>query len=184
MGCRGALCRRRAQAAHVAAARIRSGRATIEAITVAPYEWFAAWRDEPWKKRGGDYDALKQRLTDRLLEALYVECPSVRGKIDHAELSTPLTTRHFVGHPHGEIYGLAHTPARFAARQLRPHTPIAGLFLTGADICTAGVGGALMGGMLTATAITRRNIIAAVLGAREHASAAVVGDNERPEVVA
>ena len=57
-------------------------------------------------------------------------------------------------------------PARFAARQLRPHTPIAGLYLTGADICTAGVGGALMGGVLTAAAITRKNLIAAILGDR------------------
>jgi all-trans-retinol 13,14-reductase len=144
-------------------ARRFPGRATIEIITVAPYAWFATWQDQPWKKRGADYEALKQRLTDRLLAALYAECPAVEGKVDHAELSTPLSTRHFAGHPHGEIYGLAHTPARFAARHLRPHTPIAGLYLTGADICTAGVGGALMGGMLTTTAITRRNMVAAVL---------------------
>ncbi len=139
------------------------GRATIEAIGVAPYAWFAPWQDQPWKKRGADYEAFKQRISERLLAALYKECPSVAGKVDHVELSTPLTTRHFAGHPHGEIYGLAHTPARFAARQLRPHTPIAGLYLTGADICTAGVGGALMGGVLTAAAITRRNLIAAML---------------------
>jgi len=149
-------------------ARRFPGRATIEVIGVAPYEWFAKWEDTSWKKRGADYDALKQQITDRLLAALVKECPQLAGKIDHAELSTPLTTRHFAGHPHGEIYGLSHTPARFAARHLRPHTPIAGLFLTGADICTAGVGGALMGGILTAAAITRRNAIAQILGARPH----------------
>jgi len=145
-------------------ARRFPGRATIEVIGVAPYAWFERWQDRPWKKRGADYEALKQQLSERLLAALYKECPSVAGKVDHVELSTPLTTRHFAGHPHGEIYGLAHTPARFAARHLRPHTPIAGLYLTGADICTAGVGGALMGGVLTAAAITRRNLIAAILG--------------------
>jgi len=139
--------------------RRHPGRSTIEVIGVAPYAWFQRWQDQPWKKRGGDYEALKQQLSERLLDALLRECPQLRGKIDHAELSTPLSTRHFAGHPHGEIYGLAHTPARFAARQLRPHTPISGLYLTGADICTAGVGGALMGGVLTAAAITRRNLI-------------------------
>ena len=145
-------------------ARRFPGRATIEVIGVAPYAWFERWADLPWKKRGADYEALKQQISERLLAALYKECPSVAGKVDHVELSTPLTTRHFAGHPHGEIYGLAHTPARFAARQLRPHTPIAGLYLTGADICTAGIGGALMGGVLTAAAITRKNLIAAILG--------------------
>ena len=153
-------------------ARRFPGRATIEAIGVAPYAWFARWENLPWKKRGADYEALKQQLTERLLAALYKECPSVAGKVDHAELSTPLTTRHIAGHPHGEIYGLAHTPARFAARQLRPHTPIAGLYLTGADICTAGIGGALMGGVLTAAAITRRNLISSILGDAKRRSVA------------
>lgn len=144
-------------------ARRHPGRATVEVIGLAPYEWFARWADTPWKKRGQDYDAFKQRLADRMMDALTRQCPTLAGKIDHAELSTPLSTATFAGHPHGEIYGLSHTPARFAARHLRPHTRIAGLFLTGADICTAGVGGALMGGVLTAAAITRWNLLASVL---------------------
>ena len=78
-------------------------------------------------------------------------------------ISTPLSTAQFAAHPRGEIYGLAHTPARFAARQLRAHTPIPNLFLTGVDICTAGVGGALLGGIMTASAITRKNLIGALL---------------------
>ncbi|MEZ4400707.1 MAG: NAD(P)/FAD-dependent oxidoreductase [Kofleriaceae bacterium] len=147
-------------------ARRYPGRATVEVIGLAPYAWFAAWADTPWKKRGAAYEALKANLHQRLLDALLAQCPQLAGKIDHAELSTPLSTQHFVGHPHGEIYGLAHTPERFAARHLRPHTPVAGLFLTGADVCTAGVGGALMGGILTAAAITRKNLITAIVGAR------------------
>ncbi len=144
-------------------ARRHPGRATIEVIGVAPFAWFERWRDTPWHKRGADYEALKQRLTDRLLEVLVRECPSVASKIDHAELSSPLSTRHFANHPHGEIYGLSHTPARFAARHLRTHTPIKNLMLTGADICTAGIAGALLGGAITAAAITRKNLIGAVL---------------------
>jgi all-trans-retinol 13,14-reductase len=45
------------------------------------------------------------------------------------------------------------------------HTPIAGLYLTGADICTAGVGGALLAGAMTATVIARRNLLGTVLRA-------------------
>jgi|JI10StandDraft_1071094.scaffolds.fasta_scaffold00784_5 all-trans-retinol 13,14-reductase len=144
-------------------ARRYPGRSTIEVIGVCPYDRFAPWAGTGWKKRGADYDAVKRELSDRLLEALYQQVPQLRGKVDHAELSTPLSTAHFVGHPRGEIYGLAHTPERFAARHLRPHTPVRGLFLTGADVCTAGVGGALMGGVLTATALTRRNLITAIM---------------------
>lgn len=139
------------------------GRSTIEAITLAPYAWFESWENTAWKKRGADYDAFKGELEARLLETLYEQAPATRGKVEVCEVSTPLTTRNFANHPRGEIYGLAHTPARFEQRWLRPRTPIKGLFLTGADICSAGVGGALMGGMLCSSAVLGRNVLGTVL---------------------
>jgi len=87
----------------------------------------------------------------------------VRDAVDHAELSTPLSTRHFTGYQHGEIYGLSHDPERFEHRFLRPRTPLRGLFLTGQDICTCGVGGALLSGFLTASAVTGENLLTASL---------------------
>jgi all-trans-retinol 13,14-reductase len=143
--------------------RRHPGRGTVEVIGVAPYAWFARWEGTAWHKRGADYEALKQRFADRLTEVLLRRCPQLDGAIDHAELSTPLSTRHFAAHPHGEIYGLDHTPARFDARALRVHTPVRGLYLTGVDVCTAGIGGAAMGGVLTASAIARRNLITAIV---------------------
>ncbi|MEZ6090204.1 MAG: NAD(P)/FAD-dependent oxidoreductase [Pirellulaceae bacterium] len=138
--------------------RRHPGRATIEVISVAPYAWFDKWERTQWKKRGEDYEAFKERLQEQLLERLYAHCPQVKGKVDYAELSTPLTTRHFTNHPRGMIYGLAATPARFEKRWLRPQTPLRNLFLTGSDICSPGVAGALFGGLLTASAITGRNL--------------------------
>jgi all-trans-retinol 13,14-reductase len=129
----------------------RPGRATIEVITAASPDWFAAWRDTSWKKRGADYDALKARLAKRLLDVLYEQVPQVRGRIDTWELSTPLSTSHFLNYPAGEIYGLDHTPARYLERGLRPRTPIKGLYLTGQDVCSCGVTGAMFGGAMTAT---------------------------------
>ncbi len=151
--------------------RRHPGRATVEVITLAPYAWFRKWENEPWKKRGGEYDELKGRLTERLLEPLYAHRPQLRGKVDFMELSTPLSTRHFTGHPHGEIYGLAATPAFFADRDLRPRTPIRGLFLTGADICTLGIGGALFGGMLCASFVLRRDLRRAIARGADEARA-------------
>jgi all-trans-retinol 13,14-reductase len=128
------------------------GRATIDLITLCPWEWVAKWKDTSWMKRGAEYDALKASLTERLLDVLYKEKPQLRGKVAHAELSTPLTTRHFAGHPRGELYGLDHSPARYRV-PLRAQTPIAGLYLTGADLVSAGVAGALVGGVMTSAAI-------------------------------
>ncbi|MEW5850458.1 MAG: NAD(P)/FAD-dependent oxidoreductase [Myxococcota bacterium] len=144
-------------------ARRHPGRATVEVITAAPHSWFAQWDGTTWKKRGADYDALKQRLTERLLESLYRQLPQLRGKVDFQELSTPLTTQHFANHASGEIYGVDHTPQRFRQRFLKPATAVPGLFLTGQDVVTCGVAGALFGGALTASAVLKGNLVATIL---------------------
>jgi all-trans-retinol 13,14-reductase len=135
------------------------GRATIEVVTLGNYEWFDRWADERWRRRGDDYEGFKARFCDRLLEILYREVPQARGAVAVAELSTPLSTRHFANYGRGEMYGLAHDPARFLERALRPRTPVPGLWLTGQDVCTCGVGGALGGAYLTASAIARRSLL-------------------------
>ena len=98
-------------------------------------------------------------LAQRLLEVLYEREPQVRGKIDHYELSTPVTTRHFMNYEKGELYGLDHDPSRYQQRFLQPRTPIKNFFLTGQDVVTAGVGGALFAGYLTASAMTGKNYV-------------------------
>lgn len=138
------------------------GTATIELLTLAPYEWFDRWAGGRWKHRGADYEELKERFAQRMLEVFFRRLPQVRGKIDYYELSTPLTTRHFANYQSGEIYGLAHTPERFRRRSLGPRTPIRQLYLTGQDVATCGIGGALMAGVLTASAILGRNMLRVV----------------------
>jgi all-trans-retinol 13,14-reductase len=132
--------------------RRHPGRATIDVITMARWEWFSKWEGSAWQKRGPEYEALKEQFKARLLEAVYRRLPQLRGQVDHAELSTPLSTAHFSGHPHGEIYGLDSSPERFAL-PLRAKTPVPGLFLTGADLASCGVGGAAFGGVMAASAI-------------------------------
>ena len=139
------------------------GRSTVEAVTLGPYEPFRAWENTSWKKRGAEYDELKASLSERLLDTLHKHAPGTRGKVEIAELSTPLTTRNFAAHPQGEIYGLQHTAHRFEQRWLRPRTPIKGLYLTGADVCSAGVVGAMMGGMLCSSAVLQGNALGQVL---------------------
>lgn len=128
------------------------GRATVDVITLCPWSWVDQWKHSRWMKRGGDYEAFKAEMTRRLLDVVFTELPQLRGRVDHAELSTPLSTRHFAGHPRGELYGLDHDPKRYQL-PIRAKTPLAGFYLTGADLVSCGVGGALFGGALTASAI-------------------------------
>jgi all-trans-retinol 13,14-reductase len=138
------------------------GHSTIEVIAPVPFAAFARWAETRWKRRSADYDQFKQALADRLRAGLEQHVPAVRGQIDCAEVSTPLTTRHFANFQHGEIYGLSATPERFRLRSLGARTAIRNLFLTGADTCTSGVAGAMFGGIIAASAILNRNLVAKV----------------------
>ena len=135
------------------------GKSTIDIITLIPYEIFEKWSDTPWKKRGKEYEAIKEELAQRLLKELYKQLPQVEGKVNCYELSTPLSTKHFVNYKKGEIYGLDHSPSRFRQAFLIPRTPIKNFYLTGQDIVTAGIGGALFSGVLTTMAITGKNVL-------------------------
>ena len=126
------------------------GKATVELVTIANMAWLERWQGAQWKRRGDEYEAWKARMSERLLEIVLRHRPSLAGHIVHAELSTPLSTRHFTAHPHGEIYGLTHTPERFRL-PLRVQTGVPGLLLTGQDLVSCGVAGALFGGALTAS---------------------------------
>jgi all-trans-retinol 13,14-reductase len=139
------------------------GKSTIDIITLLPYEGFNNWNGTKWMKRGEEYDALKEKISKRLLEVLYKHIPQAKGKIEHYELSTPLTPQHIINYDKGEIYGLDHTPKRFRQRFLKPRTPIKNFYLTGQDVVTAGVAAALFSGVITTSAMTGKNIIKKVM---------------------
>jgi len=135
------------------------GKATIEVVGWVPFAWFERWRHTSWKRRGDEYEAFKDQLAARYMDVLEQHVPQVTGHVAFSELSTPLTTRWFCNYEHGEIYGLDHTPRRFREHSLRPRTPLRGFYLTGADVCTAGIAGALFGGVLAASSILGRNLL-------------------------
>ena len=134
-------------------------KSTIDIITLLPYEAFEKWDGTSWKKRGEEYENIKEKIAKRLLECLFTQLPHLRDKIDYYELSSPLSTKNFTNYQKGELYGLDHTPKRFSQKFLRPKTKIKGLYLTGQDIVSAGIGGAIFSGLITTTAITGINFM-------------------------
>lgn len=124
---------------------------TGEVVTFVPWSMFGEFRDGAWKKRGEAYSALKERVEKKLLYQFLRHMPELEPMIDYAELSTPLSTKHFVRPVMGSIYGLEPTPRRFRTTWLRPRAPITNLFFSGSEVTTVGVMGAMMGGVLAAT---------------------------------
>jgi len=128
-------------------------RHTAELVTFTDWSIFSQWEESRLGHRPPDYLELKAAITRRLTEQFARHFPALAPLIVHTELSTPLSSVAFTGAEHGGIYGLEASPRRFLSNVLRAKTPIHGLYLTGQDVGSAGITGAMMGGLLTAVAI-------------------------------
>jgi phytoene dehydrogenase-like protein len=138
---------------------------TAEIIAGLEGHHFEPWAGTRWMKRGEDYQSLKERIADTLLAEAERRLPGLSRLVVHRELSTPLSTAHFTGHPGGEIYGLPATPDRFARPWLRSPTPVKGLYLAGADALMLGIGGAVMSGVMCTAAIAGMSTFGRLKGA-------------------
>ena len=132
---------------------------TMEAITVSPWKYYDKWSNKPWKNRGENYEMLKSEISDRILEKVYKYVPKAQSVMDYHELSTPLSVKSLANYQQGELYGINHDPERFRQKWLRPKTDIKNLYLTGQDVITVGVTSALFSGLLTASAILKKNLM-------------------------
>ena len=133
-------------------------KSTMEVIVPSLFDHYKQWENKPWKKRGSDYENFKEKLSQRIIKAIYKHCPNLKNEISYYELSTPLSTKSMANYINGELYGIDHDPKRFNQDWLKPKTPIKNLYLTGQDILTVGLAGALASGVLTTSVILRKNL--------------------------
>ena len=131
---------------------------TIEAIIPSQMSWYSKWKNTNWKKRGPEYDSHKENLSKNILEVVLKHVPEIKHGIDFHELSTPLTVKSLANYSDGEMYGLDHSPKRFRQRWLRPSSGMKNLFFTGQDVTTVGVSSALFSGLLTASAVLKKDL--------------------------
>jgi all-trans-retinol 13,14-reductase len=94
-----------------------------------------------------------------MLAQVYRFYPKARGHVVHAELATPLSFNHFLGRSQGDFMSFAPTPEHYAQRWTRVHSPVKGLLFSGQDVAMGGVSGALVGGLLAASAALSRDLM-------------------------
>jgi len=103
-----------------------------------------------------EWSAFKQNIETRIMAYFAEKFPALAPMVIYHELSTPLATASFTGHEKGGFYGIETTPRRMLSGALDARTPVPGLFLTGQDVMSPGIAGALAGGMFGAAAIDPR----------------------------
>ena len=121
-------------------------------------DWSAVerWAKTPPGERGEGYADFKKAVEDRVFEQLEAYFPDLAKLVVFRELATPLSTVTITGHREGAFYGLDVTPDRMLSDALRVKTPIKGLYLSGQDVASPGIPGAMWGGVLCAGRIDPR----------------------------
>ncbi|CAK4692530.1 unnamed protein product [Aphanomyces euteiches] len=126
-------------------------------VAASFFEHVEKFKDGRVKHRGAEYEAMKEAWKERMLDAFLKEFPKIsRDSIEVAELGTALTNDYYLGTHRGAIYGLGHTPARYASDVVNPRTPIANLFLSGQDALNCGIVAATYSGFMTAAIVEPR----------------------------
>ena len=82
-------------------------RHTGEIVTFVPWETFAPWKDERWRKRGPSYEALKERLTEKLLSQFFEHRPALGFGLVPMHRAAQGEARRAIGH-HRRLVGDRH----------------------------------------------------------------------------
>ncbi|RXN25953.1 all-trans-retinol 13,14-reductase [Labeo rohita] len=132
------------------------GKSCMTILTMVNYEWFEEWKDTRVKKRGDDYFNYKMRFAKCVFDWACKHFPKLRDKLVFQEAATPLTNMHYLSCNRGAIYSADQNLERFYAEAMarnRCDTPVKNLYLSGQDIFSCGIAGALHGGLLCASTV-------------------------------
>jgi all-trans-retinol 13,14-reductase len=151
------------------------GKTTLEIFTQISWEAFEDMIDDEGNIKAEEcekYNRFKnmfgQVVWTRTRQALVAagasatKLPEKLQDADFFQVRTPIAFAHFLGSDRGSFFGLVHDQSRFHPKHfyltLRPDcAEIPGLYLTGQDIATAGMVGAMMGGYLCAAKVLGEN---------------------------
>ena len=133
-----------------------SNRHAGECMVWGDWSSVAAFAEGGAEERPAEWAAFKKDIEARMMAYYESKFPALVPLIVYRELGTPLATAKFTGHENAGFYGVETTPRRILSDALNARTPVPGLFLTGQDVMTPGIAGALYGGMLGAAAIDPR----------------------------
>jgi len=140
------------------------GRSTMDVCGLTDWSVFERFAGTEWMRRGAEYEDMKARLTEHLLAEAVRRYPQIQGRIARTELATPLSFNHFLNRTRGNFMGFEQTPRRFAQRWMRAHAPVKGLYFSGQDVAAAGVSGAMVGGLVAASAVLGRDLFRELRG--------------------
>lgn len=116
------------------------------------------WKGTQIGHRGKDYEELKKRKAEKLLDVLELHFPGIRESIENYYTSTPLTYLDYTGTERGSMYGNAKDITMGPACRVPHRTRVPNLFLTGQNINSHGMLGVLVGSIVASSELMKKNI--------------------------
>ncbi|XP_013887868.1 putative all-trans-retinol 13,14-reductase [Austrofundulus limnaeus] len=132
------------------------GKSCMTILTMVKYEWFEEWKDTTVRRRGDEYYDYKMRFAKNLFAWACTVFPKIKDKLVFQDVASPLTNMHYLGAQRGAMYSAEHNLERFYAEAVaknRCSTPVKNLYISGQDVFSCGIAGALHGGLLCASTV-------------------------------
>jgi len=129
------------------------GHHTIEGFTLVGYDAFRTWAATAHDARPASYQALKEELTDRMLDAIDRVAPGLSEHITFVDLGTPLTNEFYCASTGGNMYGTEKTLGQMGPFSWPIRTAIRDLWMCGASTLCHGVMGSTISGLVAARSI-------------------------------
>ena len=104
------------------------GMATVQLVSLFPYNYMGYWKRNPDGTRGKEYQELKEALADKLITAAEGIIPQLSQHIICKDIATPLTFERYTLNSEGASHGWFPTPG---AKMHSQKTPIKNLYQAG-----------------------------------------------------
>lgn len=122
----------------------------LEAIALISYQPFTQWADQKPDERDTEYQHLKNRLKDKMLNGLEKYLPGISENVVFCDLATPLTFQHYANATQGHGYGTAKIRTQIGPYTYPFETEFKGLFCCGAITLLHGVSPSTVSGLMAA----------------------------------
>ncbi|MFI3332222.1 MAG: NAD(P)/FAD-dependent oxidoreductase [Rikenellaceae bacterium] len=118
---------------------------------MAPVEYslFERWKGSALMHRGEDYEALKEQLSQNIIDFVALHRPDLVDSIDRVYTSSPLTYEDYTSTPQGSAYGLLKDYRSALVSLLPAKTRIPNLYLTGQNLNVHGALGVTLTSSVT-----------------------------------
>ncbi|MHA1816608.1 MAG: phytoene desaturase family protein [Candidatus Heimdallarchaeaceae archaeon] len=123
----------------------------IVMLAIAPYEWKNKWKVTSKGERASEYQKLKEKYAEQMIEIAERAIPGLSEKIIIKEIATPITFERYSLNDGGGWYG----PQKGQKRSNYKY-PLDNLILTGANVDSTGVPTAFISGVKTAENIIKK----------------------------